>query len=630
MKKMKLLFFLLLIGLPSAFLAAQIVELTESFEDHSATCLEFKDGCIPGWFNTHGTASVEESATFGNLSPVTGNYLAHMYVTKNNNCLNSGNSADRGEGMALNFNFVAGEAYQISYHLAGKVGEVTWYMSNDLVSDSGVPTQTCVIPGTAVPVVPAGSQAITPSQILFDNTDEWVSLETDWFSPNVDYSQLWFRASNLNQPNAILTSFVHLDQVIIRRKGECVNSCPPAFTDLTACPEEGQFGFISFDCEATYLWDIPAGSTAIEATSSTHSSLVQVSSGTYLVTVTDVKGCEAYHQFIVKEDCCKMEEPCLPPQKLACDYNAGGVMLEWEDVPGAQGYIIEVIYNDDDCGCGTGGSTYTVSELVIDPSYLVTNLYLELYNKCFSWRVTTVCDEQSVSEDSEVICFDGSQDCFPLVKEACLPPQKLACDYNAGGVVLEWGTVPGAQGYIIEVIYNDDDCGCGTGGPTYTVSELVLDPNYLVNNLYLELYNKCFSWRVRTVCDEQSVSADSEVICFDGSQDCFPLNGLKPGGATKRGAEKTAATAIQANVYPNPITDDFNFTLALPVSTALSIRVFDVNGKSIYELEEGFVPAGFYQKNWSPGVDLADGVYFVQFHTDTSSVSEMVFVKRGN
>ena len=510
MKEWKPLLCSLLLWLPAIFTQAQTV-FTEGFEDHLPGCYEFKDACIPGWINTHGTAHVVESGTSFNVISYADDHHAHVYVTKNNNCLPD-NSADRGEGMALNFDFEAGQAYKMSYALLGKVSNVTWYLTNGLVAQSGIPSLTCVNPGTAIPPTPAGSQAITPSVINLDNNVEWTVYETDWFVPTANFSQLWFRASNLNSPLNIITSQLHLDEVIIEKKGDCEFKCPPAITDLNACIKEDNFGSIAFDCEATYSWDLPAGSTGVEFTTPTHSAILQASPGTYTVTIVDANNCEDVQTFEVVEDCCEKTQ-CLPPVKLVCDYTPAGVELLWSEVPGAAGYIVEIIFDDSDCGCGSGGGTFSQSEVVNDNSFLVSGFFIP-----------------------------------------------------------------------------------------------------------------CFSWKVITVCSEEEVSAPSEEMCFSGLQDCFPKNGFDGSDTAEFRSQQKERTPLSPKVYPNPILNEFHFALSIEEATSLTIELYDVNGKRLYQLHEEEVAAGVYQKTWTPPSTLANGIYFVKFQTATASSSKTVIV----
>lgn len=81
-------------------------------------------------------------------------------------------------------------------------------------------------------------------------------------------------------------------------------------------------------------------------------------------------------------------EPCpvTPPSNLVC--YAGG-MLDWDEVPGALGYEVDIFYNDPEC-CRAGGEWFGQFFEIGDPC--TSQLFVEPLADCYSWRVRSVCD----------------------------------------------------------------------------------------------------------------------------------------------------------------------------------------------------------------------------------------------
>ncbi len=79
--------------------------------------------------------------------------------------------------------------------------------------------------------------------------------------------------------------------------------------------------------------------------------------------------------------------------------------------------------------------------------------------------------------------------------------------------------------------------------------------------------------------------------------------------------------------YPNPFNSVTRIGYQLPVSSDLSIRVFDMSGREVATLVEGTQPAGFHSFNWDANT-VAAGLYFVKMKSvEFSSVRKVVLIK---
>ena len=79
--------------------------------------------------------------------------------------------------------------------------------------------------------------------------------------------------------------------------------------------------------------------------------------------------------------------------------------------------------------------------------------------------------------------------------------------------------------------------------------------------------------------------------------------------------------------YPNPFNAAAVIEFSLPVTSEISLKVFDVTGREVLNLHEGVVPAGYY----SAEADLsgfASGIYFCRMEAgDFLAVRKMVLLK---
>jgi len=95
-------------------------------------------------------------------------------------------------------------------------------------------------------------------------------------------------------------------------------------------------------------------------------------------------------------DCSLIDNLCLAPHVTSYNQTEGGIRINWDQVPGADYYIVEITVDDADC-CG-GSNPYTYGIATVKTSYLTQTGY-----DCFSFRVAAVCEGRQVW--SEPICI---------------------------------------------------------------------------------------------------------------------------------------------------------------------------------------------------------------------------------
>ncbi len=77
--------------------------------------------------------------------------------------------------------------------------------------------------------------------------------------------------------------------------------------------------------------------------------------------------------------------------------------------------------------------------------------------------------------------------------------------------------------------------------------------------------------------------------------------------------------------YPNPFNPSTTLSWNLLEAGALSLRVFDIRGREVAHLAEGFSEAGQFSMNWNAS-ELNSGVYFVQLNTSNNSAIQKVML----
>ena len=79
--------------------------------------------------------------------------------------------------------------------------------------------------------------------------------------------------------------------------------------------------------------------------------------------------------------------------------------------------------------------------------------------------------------------------------------------------------------------------------------------------------------------------------------------------------------------YPNPFNPSTSIDFYLPDSNFTNINVYDIYGKNVESLVDGFMNAGNHEIVWSP-TNLSAGIYFINIQqTDISKQIKVMYVK---
>jgi|GEM_PF-3539530 len=123
---------------------------------------------------------------------------------------------------------------------------------------------------------------------------------------------------------------------------------------------------------------------------------------------------------------------------------------------------------------------------------------------------------------------------------------------------------------------------------------------------------KNYFWRVRA-SNASGSSPWMEKYLFSVS---------KPTSMNKEYDSALPSEYMLYNNYPNPFNPDTTIRYALPESSQVDLRVYDVVGREIAELVNNEQSAGFYTVTFS-GINLSSGIYLIRFIADPHSGSEM-------
>ena len=88
----------------------------------------------------------------------------------------------------------------------------------------------------------------------------------------------------------------------------------------------------------------------------------------------------------------------------------------------------------------------------------------------------------------------------------------------------------------------------------------------------------------------------------------------------------------EIQVTPNPSKDKWIITYILPENGNVSIEIFDLCGKKLKVLSEGYLPAGIHQseirKSDLGGKEISEGLYLVRLHCgEYTAVTKLIFLK---
>ena len=84
---------------------------------------------------------------------------------------------------------------------------------------------------------------------------------------------------------------------------------------------------------------------------------------------------------------------------------------------------------------------------------------------------------------------------------------------------------------------------------------------------------------------------------------------------------------LLVSAYPNPFNPVTNVTFGIKLDAQLTVKVFDISGREVAELANGYYLAGYHSVDWQ-AADQSSGVYFLTVSTaDVSHTQKLMLVK---
>lgn len=77
--------------------------------------------------------------------------------------------------------------------------------------------------------------------------------------------------------------------------------------------------------------------------------------------------------------------------------------------------------------------------------------------------------------------------------------------------------------------------------------------------------------------------------------------------------------------YPNPFNPQTSISFEIPARSYVSLKAFDILGRNIAVLAEGYYDAGAYTKTFS-GSELASGIYFIRLETEKYTANQKILL----
>lgn len=197
---------------------------------------------------------------------------------------------------------------------------------------------------------------------------------------------------------------------------------------------------------------------------------------------------------------------------------------------------------------------------------------------------------------------------------------KCAVDAKTGNQVLSWEPVPNAVEYEVEQVFNDPKC-CPTGH----MSTLITTPRS-TSMTSSSFEPDCFSWRVRSVCEDSVKSEWSETQC---SCD-IPIDdsGLERSSVNVGGDFNSGLFDVK--VSPNPANDFVTITLGNRVDVRNSeVPTLIQPELIIYDIESRVVQRVDITTNEPTVADLSKlkgGIYLIKVIDNGTIISTQKLV----
>ncbi|MFK7786803.1 MAG: T9SS type A sorting domain-containing protein [Crocinitomicaceae bacterium] len=267
-------------------------------------------------------------------------------------------------------------------------------------------------------------------------------------------------------------------------------------------------------------------------------------------------------------------------------------------------------------------------------TYVNPNPVPVAYNLTYVWTITSQDGSQSFiggvesipapleCSTIEVTVTDENTGCRYSASVGC--PNAL-CELDApanfGQVSLAnttffyWPAVTNANGYRVEIIFNDPECCPGIGPIQVPQIINTASPSFSLSNI--RKYN-CFSYRVAALCSQGAgaIGEVSDKHCYTLPSPFFLKN--------MDGAKELPSTVGSMSVFPNPATDQVQIELSGVEGTTSNMTIIDSRGTIVMN-KDVVIESGSNLLKVSLS-DFEPGVYIVRSTSSTEILTKQFVV----
>jgi hypothetical protein len=126
-------------------------------------------------------------------------------------------------------------------------------------------------------------------------------------------------------------------------------------------------------------------------------------------------------------------------------------------------------------------------------------------------------------------------------------------------------------------------------------------------------------------------SAIGEIVEYaetiDFTSDMIVGDGFNTFGLSREGSFSQPKTYGISDAYPNPFNPVTSFTYSLPEDGLVQVAIYDISGRMVSELVNGYQAAGSYPVVWDAN-ELSSGVYLVNMTAgEFTTVQKIMLIK---
>lgn len=116
-------------------------------------------------------------------------------------------------------------------------------------------------------------------------------------------------------------------------------------------------------------------------------------------------------------------------------------------------------------------------------------------------------------------------------------------------------------------------------------------------------------------------------IYYTGSYLCLGSFFMRPGVSIEEKPGPVVMTQ-RFEILPNPGLKSVKIIYALSREEVVSLTIFDLTGRRVLTLCHGMERPGRHEVRWTPGEDVASGIFFIKFASGKYSQTEKLVLLR--